>query len=83
MRRFPPTWTIDEANDACFIVRDNTGQAVLEAEGASQLMLIYRRSARPCDVVLAVHLFIKVEFISPVQRGNVTAFDDRAIKRLF
>ena len=28
MRRFPPPWTIDEANDACFIVRDNTGQAL-------------------------------------------------------
>ena len=25
-RRFPPPWTIDEANDACFIVRDNTGR---------------------------------------------------------
>ncbi len=28
MRRFPPRWSIDEANDACFIVRDNTGQAL-------------------------------------------------------
>ena len=28
MRRFPPPWTIEEANDACFIVRDNTGQAL-------------------------------------------------------
>jgi hypothetical protein len=28
MRRFPPPWTIDEANNACFIVRDNTGQAL-------------------------------------------------------
>ena len=27
-RRFPPSWTIDEANDACFIVRDSTGQAL-------------------------------------------------------
>ncbi len=27
-RRFPPPWTIDEANEACFIVRDNTGQAL-------------------------------------------------------
>jgi hypothetical protein len=26
--RFPPPLTIDEANDACFIVRDNTGQAL-------------------------------------------------------
>jgi len=27
-RRFPPPSTIDEANDACFIVRDGTGQAI-------------------------------------------------------
>ncbi len=27
-RRFPPPWTIDEANNACFIVRDSTGQAL-------------------------------------------------------
>ncbi len=27
-RRFPPPWTIDEANDARFIVRDNTGPAL-------------------------------------------------------
>jgi hypothetical protein len=27
-RRFPPPWTIEEANTACFIVRDNTGQAL-------------------------------------------------------
>jgi hypothetical protein len=25
-RRFPPPWTIDEMNDACFIVRDKNGQ---------------------------------------------------------
>ena len=28
MRRFPPPWTIEEANNACFIVRDSTGQAL-------------------------------------------------------
>jgi len=28
MRRFPPPWTLDEANNACFIVRDNSGQAL-------------------------------------------------------
>ena len=27
-RRFAPPWTIDEHNDACFIVRDATGQAL-------------------------------------------------------
>jgi hypothetical protein len=24
-RRFPPPWTIEENNDACFIVKDPTG----------------------------------------------------------
>jgi hypothetical protein len=28
MRRFPPPWTIEESNNACFIVRDSTGQAL-------------------------------------------------------
>jgi hypothetical protein len=27
-RRFPPPWTIEENNGACFIVRDDTGQAL-------------------------------------------------------
>ena len=27
-RRFPPPWTIEDKNDACFIVRDGNGQAV-------------------------------------------------------
>ena len=27
MRRFPPPWTIED-NNACFIVRDNNGQAL-------------------------------------------------------
>jgi hypothetical protein len=27
-RRFPPPWTIEEMNDACFIVRDKNGQAL-------------------------------------------------------
>ena len=26
--RFPPPWTIDEANAACFIVRDANGQTL-------------------------------------------------------
>jgi hypothetical protein len=25
-RRFPPPWTVEEYNDACFVVRDNDGQ---------------------------------------------------------
>ncbi len=27
-RRFPPPWTIDEANSACFIVGDSTRQVL-------------------------------------------------------
>ena len=26
--RFPPPWTIEEANNACFIVKDRNGQAL-------------------------------------------------------
>jgi len=28
MRRFPPPWIVEEHNDACFIVKDVTGQAL-------------------------------------------------------
>jgi len=28
MRRFPPPWTIQEHNNACFIVKDAIGQAL-------------------------------------------------------
>jgi hypothetical protein len=27
-RRFPPPWSVEEYNDACFIVRDHSGQAL-------------------------------------------------------
>ena len=27
-RRFPPPWNIEEANAACFIVKDNNGHAL-------------------------------------------------------
>jgi hypothetical protein len=27
-RRFPPPWTIEEYNDACFVVKDAHGQAL-------------------------------------------------------
>jgi hypothetical protein len=27
-RRLPPPWTLEENNNACFIVRDATGQAL-------------------------------------------------------
>ena len=27
-RRFPPPWSVEEMNDACFIVRDKNGHAL-------------------------------------------------------
>jgi hypothetical protein len=27
-RRFPPPWSVEELNDACFVVRDNNEQAL-------------------------------------------------------
>ena len=27
-RRFPPPWTVEDRNDACFIVKDKNGQAL-------------------------------------------------------
>jgi hypothetical protein len=54
-RRFPPPWTLDEHNDACFIVRDATGQALgyfyFEDEpgrrSAAKLLTRTRRGALP------------------------------------
>ena len=51
-RRFPPPWTIDEANDARFIVRDATGQALSyfyfedEPGGRSTAKLLTKDEAR-------------------------------------
>jgi hypothetical protein len=38
-RRFPPPWTVED-KDACFIVRDNNGQA---------LAYVYSRMSRAAD----------------------------------
>ena len=27
-RRFPPPWSLEELNDACFVVKDSNGQAL-------------------------------------------------------
>jgi len=34
-RRFPPPWTIEDMNDACFIVREKNGQQRPGAPAAS------------------------------------------------
>jgi hypothetical protein len=38
-RRFPPPWTIDEANDACFIVRDRNRAAHEPADDQTAKLL--------------------------------------------
>jgi len=51
-RRFPPPWIVEEHNDACFIVRDATGQALAcvyfedEAGRRSAAKLLTRDEAR-------------------------------------
>jgi hypothetical protein len=38
-RSFPPPWTIEDKNDACFIVRDRNGQALAYVYPAGALPL--------------------------------------------
>jgi hypothetical protein len=51
-RRFPPPWKLEENNNACFIVRDATGQALAyfnfedEAGRRSAANLLTRDEAR-------------------------------------
>ncbi len=58
MRRFPPPWTIEEANDACFIVRDNTGQALayLYFEDEPQRQMSMKRLSRDEARRIAVNI---------------------------
>jgi hypothetical protein len=39
MRRFLKPWSIEEANNACFIVRDSTGQGRVESDPAMMAAL--------------------------------------------
>jgi hypothetical protein len=44
MRRFPPPWSIEELNDACFVVRDHDSQ---------QLAYVYFRRGVGTEIVPA------------------------------
>ena len=55
-RRFPPPWTIEALNDACFVVSDASGQKLgyvyFEEEPGQQAaakLLNRRRAARPAS----------------------------------
>jgi hypothetical protein len=56
-RRFPPPWSIEELNDACFIVRDNNGQ---------QLTYVYfeDESGRRCARKKLKNAFPKINALS-------------------
>jgi hypothetical protein len=49
--RFPPPWTIEELNDACFVVRDHDGQQLAyvyyeeEPGGAPPFLLLKIKSS--------------------------------------
>ena len=52
MRHFPPPWSIEELNDACFVVRDHDSQQLAyiyfedEPGGRSAAKLLTRDEAR-------------------------------------
>jgi hypothetical protein len=52
-RRFPPPWSVEEMNDACFIVKDHAGQSLAyvyfenEPGRQSAAKLLTRDEARP------------------------------------
>ena len=46
MRRFPPPWIVEEHNDACFVVKDATGQALAYVYFERSLLSRQLRRAR-------------------------------------
>ena len=58
-RRFPPPWSIEELNNACFVVRDHDGQALAfvyfedEPGRRSAAKLLERDEARRIAVNIA------------------------------
>jgi hypothetical protein len=59
-RRFPPPWTIEELNDACFIVRDKNGYvpglfATTPAEWAAEQLVFSHQVIDFCSHTCAVH----------------------------
>jgi hypothetical protein len=58
-RRFPPPWSVDELNDACFVVRDANGQQLAyvyfedEPGRRSAAKLLTRDEARRIAVNIA------------------------------
>jgi len=51
-RRFPPPWSVEEYNDACFVVRDHNGQQLAyvyfeEEPGRQSAAKLLSRSSKP------------------------------------
>ena len=65
-RSFPPPWTVEDHNDACFIVKDRGGQA-------------FRASVSPMAANVAASVYSLEEFVRPESfvdaNGHQNRFD--------
>jgi hypothetical protein len=68
-RRFPPPWTIEELNNACFIVKDASGQKLAyfyfeeEPGRRSAAKLLTKDEARRIATISALHSSQKAKFV--------------------
>jgi hypothetical protein len=73
-RHFPPPWSIEEANNACFIVRDSTGQALgyfyFEDEPGRAAINSSVHTAKPLSFVGAVLASSERLATDPPQQPN-------------
>src|ERR1700722_9281652 len=88
-RRFPPPWTADEANAACFIVKDHNGYALayvyLADPGRAPIRTLPQRKFTAVDRVPNFRLprggdiGVRADFIS---RRNIPAPSDLGNRRV-
>ena len=70
-RRFPPPWSIEELNDACFIVRDSNGQQLAfvyfedEPGRRSAAKLLTKDEARRIAVNIAKPPYLRLHGADP------------------
>ena len=88
-RRFPPPWSLEELNDACFVVKDSNGQALAyvyyedEPGRRSAAKLLTKDEARratkrgycsSCNVKVTARLRLKPSSNAKTHQGTNTAW---------